>query len=71
MTKVLIEIKDGKIQGVYSNKDIQFVIVDQDKKDPVSEIFYSDENYINLADVFPYAEDIYIRNKLLQLNYGG
>jgi len=69
MTKVLIEIKDGEVQGVYSNKDIQFVIVNQDKKDPVSEVYYSDENYLNLADVFPEEEDLTIRNKLLQLNY--
>lgn len=67
MTKVLIEIANGDIQGVYSDKDIQFVIVNQDKPHPVSEIYFSDENYLNLADVFPNSEDKDIHNKLLQL----
>lgn len=68
MTKVLIEIANGDVQGVYSDKDIQFVIVNQDKPHPVSEIYFSDENYLNLADVFPRVEDAAIRNKLLQLD---
>lgn len=67
MTKVLIEIKNGEIQGVYSNKNIQFVIVNQDKNNPVSEIYFSDENYLNLADVFLEEQDIGIRNELSQL----
>jgi hypothetical protein len=68
MTKVLIEIKNGEVQGVYSDKDIQFVIVNQDKVNPVSDIFFSDENYLNLADVFKGDEDVDIRNRLLQLH---
>jgi hypothetical protein len=67
MIKVLIEIKDGEVQGVYSNKDIQFVIVNQDKPNPVSEIYISDENYLNLADVF--VADKEISNKLSKLNF--
>lgn len=69
MTKVLVEIEDGKVIGVYANKDISFVIVDKKSRELVSEIYQSDHNYSQLSDVFNEESDQIIKEQLLKINY--
>jgi len=65
MIKVLVEVEDGRVIGVYSNKDIQFVIVDK----TASEIFHSDYNYSKLSDVFNDESNQAIKEELIKLNF--
>lgn len=65
MTKVLVEVEDGRVVGVYSNTHIKFVIVDQ----TVSKVFHTDYNYSKLSDVFNDESDQTIKEELIKLNF--
>lgn len=65
MTKVLVEVEDGRVIGVYSDKEIQFVIVDK----TVSKVFHTDYNYSKLSDVFNDESSQTIKEQLIKLNF--
>lgn len=67
MTKAVIIIQGGIIQAIHSNKNLQYIIVDEDlnKEDRISDVYEQDSLFPEYFDIFDSEDNNIITGKFL------
>ena len=70
VTKVIIIIQGGIVQAIHSNKNLQYIIVDEDlnKEDRISDVYEQDSLFPEYFDIFDSEDNNIIMGKFLDSN---
>jgi hypothetical protein len=70
MTKAVIIIQGGIIQAIHSNKNLQYIIVDEDlnKEDRISDVYEQDSFFPEYFDILDSEDNKVIMGKFIDSN---